>query len=141
MTPEQLALVRRTAALVEQAGDDFALAFYEHLVELHPSARRFLSDDPGAQSEQLVDGVVFFATAVDHPEFFERAHELGELLQAFGVRAADYEVFGEALVAAVAGIVGHGWTLGMASAWRRLYALIAEAMLEGAATHLFMKPG
>ena len=132
MTPEQLALVRRNRRRVEQAGDDFARRFYGHLVELHPSAIACSPTTPRRSAPQLVDGVVFFATAVDHPEFDERAHELGELLQAYGVRAADYEVFGHALVAAVGDVVGAGWTPGARRApGGGSTRLIAETMLEG----------
>jgi hemoglobin-like flavoprotein len=58
----------------------------------------------------------------------------------YGVHAADYPLAGEALVAAVEGVAGGAWSAEAAAAWRRMYALIAETMVEGASGELFSSP-
>ena len=62
---------------------------------------------------------------------------LGLRYQRQGIHAADYLVIGEALIAALAAVVGDSWSVGAETSWRRMYALIAEAMLEGAEAGLF----
>ena len=62
---------------------------------------------------------------------------LGLRHQRQGLHAADYAFVGEALIAAIAAVVGDGWTDEAEASWRRMYALIAEAMLEGAEEGLF----
>ena len=142
MTPEQLAHVRTTAALVEQAGEEFADHYYDLLFELQPSARSLFPPDPRIQRGRVVDEIVFLANATDDlPAFCERARELGRRLAALGVHADDYPAMGEALVDTVGHVAGETWSPDAAQAWRCLYALTSETMLEGAADALFTEPG
>ena len=138
MTPEHLTLLTRTAVLVDHAGDEFAGAFYDRLFELHPSARTLFPDDLAVQRGTLTDEfLLLVALAADLPAFLERCRDLGRRHQAHGVHADDYPALGEALVGAVAQVVGDAWSDEMACAWRCFYALLADAMLEGAADGLF----
>jgi hemoglobin-like flavoprotein len=47
---------------------------------------------------------------------------------------------GDSLISAIAVVVGDGWTVEIQEAWRRMYVLIVEAMLEGAEAGLFVSP-
>ena len=138
MTPEQLESVRRTAALVEQARDECASCFYDHLFDRFPPARRLFADDVIGQQDTLVDELLSLVAAADELHgFLAQARVLGLRHQRHGIHAADYTFFGEALIAAIAAVIGDGWTAGDEASWRRMYALIAEAMLEGAEDGLF----
>jgi hemoglobin-like flavoprotein len=139
MTPEQLESVRATAVLVEQALDQCAGCFYDDLFERHPSARRLFTDDLIAQGNTLFDELLGLITAADDlPGFLSQARSLGLHLQQRGIHAADYAFVGDALIAAISGVVGDGWTIEIREAWRRMYTLIVEAMLEGAEEGLFV---
>ena len=141
MTPEQLALVRETALLVDAAGHSFAERFYDHLFKLHPAARQLFPDETTTHRGELSDEIVFLvAAAADLPAFLERARALGGRHRHYGVHAADYPLAGEALVAAVGDVAGGAWSAEAAAAWRRMYALIAETMVEGASGELFSSP-
>ena len=138
MTPEQLDSVRRTAAVVEQALDQCASCFYDDLFERHPPARQLFDEVVVAKRGTMVDELLSLATAADDLHgFLSRARLLGLQYQRQGFHAADYTFVGEALVAAVAAVVGDPWTDAAEASWRRMYALIAEAMLEGAEAGLF----
>ena len=138
MTPEQLALVRDTAPVVEAAGDAFARRFYDRLLALHPDASHLVPDDLRADFGAVVREVVFLASAAGNlPLFLVRARELGARWQTYGAHACDYPVAREALLSALAAAVGERWTPEVALAWHRLYDLAADAMLEGAAGGLF----
>ena len=138
MTPEQLESVRRTAALVEPASHQCARCFYDDLFDRHPAARRLFPDGLAGQPDSLVGQLLSLVDAADDPSaFLARARALGLRHQRRGVHAGDYAFVGEALMAATAAVVGDGWTGEAEAAWRRMYALIAEAMLEGAEEGLF----
>jgi hemoglobin-like flavoprotein len=138
VTPEQLDLVRRTGKLVEEAGDRFAGHFYDCLFALHPTARDLFPTDLDAERGNLVNDVMFLAAAADDlPAFLGRARDLGQEYRYYGVVAADYQAVGEALVCALGDVVGPSWSAEAAEAWRRIYTLIVETMLEGAAADLF----
>ena len=139
MTPEQLESVQRTAALAERAYEQCASCIYDDLFERHPPARRLFGDDVIARRGTLVDELFsLVAAAEDLHAFLAQARVLGLRHQRHGLHAADYTFVGEALIAAIAAAVGDSWTDGAEAAWRRMYALIAEAMLEGAEDGLFM---
>jgi nitric oxide dioxygenase len=138
MTPEQLESVRRTAALVEQALDVCASCFYHDLFDRHPPARRLFADDLLAPQGTLVDELLSLVAASDDLHgFLARARVFGLRHQRQGIHAADYAFVGEALIAAIAAVIGESWTDEAEASWRRMYALIAEAMLEGAEDGLF----
>lgn len=140
MTPEQLAMVRETATRLEDAGEDFARRFYRCLFGLHPSARARLSRGL-RQGGPFLDEVLFLATAAgDLPVFLPRARELGRRQQGAGVQTTDYPFLGEALLDAVRQVAGDDWTPEVADSWHRLFALVSETMLEGAAGGLFRSP-
>ena len=141
MTPEQVAIVQRTAAMVERDGDRFARAFYDHLFERRPSARCLFPEDLDLQRSRLLGETMrLVAAANDLPTFLERARELGQRHQAYGVHADDYPFVGDALVAAVELVAVDQWDPEAEAAWRRTYFLISEAMLEGAQRGLFSDP-
>ena len=138
MTPEQLQSVRLTAAVVEQALDQCVTCFYDDLFDRNPQVRPLFADDLIAQRGTLLHELLGLAAAAhDLPGFLAHARELGLRLQRQGLHAADYAFVGEALIAAIGAVIGDGWTSGAEESWRRMYALIADAMLEGAEAGLF----
>ena len=51
----------------------------------------------------------------------------------YGVQAADYQTVGDALLAALAAVLGDSFDASTREAWTLAYNLVAETMLEGAA--------
>ena len=141
MTPEQVAIVQRTAAMVARDGDRFARAFYDHLFERRPSTRCLFPEEMDLQRSRLVEEILLLvAAAADLPSFLQRARELGRRHQGYGVQTDDYAFVGDALVAAVALVAAAEWNPEVEAAWRRTSVLISEAMLEGGHAGLFTDP-
>jgi hemoglobin-like flavoprotein len=138
MTPEQLEAVTRSAAVVAHHGDRFARRFYERLFELAPRARELFPTDLTEQRGKLVSELVFLVEAArDLPVFVDRARELGARHHRYGVRPGDYRVVVEALVAGLSNVLDGDFDDALEGAWRHLYWLIAETMLEGASGDVF----
>ena len=141
MTPEQLTLVGATVAGVEARPEQFATSFYDRLFALAPGTRDLFPDDMDEQRRKLVDGFSFLVDAVrDVPAFVERARELGIRHHRRGVRPDHYELVEEALLAALADVLGPRWDRSTRLAWQRLYRLVAETMMEGAAARAIVGP-
>ena len=140
MTPEQLEMVASTSAVIEESSERFAEAFYDVLFSAAPELRPMFPDDMAAQRAKLVDEVVFLAeVASDLDGFVARARALGARHRHYGVRAHDYDVVLTAMMSALQEILGEGYTAEVAAAWRLLYRLTAETMLEGATGELFVE--
>jgi nitric oxide dioxygenase len=138
MTPEQLLLIQQTTAEVERDASRFSARFYERLFELEPDLRPLFPDDLTAPRGKLVDELLFLAgAAVDLPVFLERARHLGARHQSYGVRPDHYDTVRAALMDSLSEVLGSRWDEVTGRAWRSLYCLVAETMLEGARGSLF----
>ncbi len=58
---------------------------------------------------------------------------LGARHDGYGVRAADYQTVGDALIAALAAVLGDDFDGPTREAWQLAFSIVAETMLEGAA--------
>lgn len=140
MTPEDLALIAADGAVVDAAQGQFSSAFYATLFELAPATRGLFPDDLVAQRGKLVDELRFLvdaavgtSTSHDLGPFVERARDLGRRHVSYGVTSVDFAPVGAALTTALSTCV-EGWDDAHEHAWSALFRLIADAMLEGAAT-------
>ena len=66
-------------------------------------------------------------------ELLGHTRALGVRHAGYGVRAADYRTVGDALLAALAVVLGDSFDAPTREAWDIAYNLVAETMLEGAA--------
>ena len=138
VTPEQLATVGATAAVVAHDRDGFGRHFYERLFAQAPEAPPLFPDVRDEQHRELVGELLFVCGAVaDLDRCLADARALGARLVGYGLRPELYPVLGRALVDTLADVVGPAFDAEAAEAWRRLYLLVSEAMLEGAAGDLF----
>ncbi len=62
-----------------------------------------------------------------------KLREMGARHVAYGAEPAHYPVVGEVLIASMAEVAGEDWRPAYARAWEQAFALVAGAMLEGAA--------
>ena len=138
MTPEQRELVQSTVTVVERDSERFSAALYDRLFALDATTRALFPADITHQRSRLVDELSFFTTAIgDLPRFIEHARRLGARHHAYGVRPESFEHMEDALLDALQSVLGDEFTDDVGRAWRRLYRLIAETMLEGSAGELF----
>jgi hemoglobin-like flavoprotein len=67
-------------------------------------------------------------------ELLAHTQALGARHVGYGVRAADYQTVGAALFAALAAVLGDDFDPETQQAWAVAYNLMAETMLDGAAS-------
>ena len=102
----------------------------DHLWGLAPEVRSMFPDDLVAQRQKLVDELTAIVAAVaDLGALVARTAPLGARHVAYGVEPDHYELVGEALLAALAEVLGDGWDPATEEAWRYAYDLVAETML------------
>jgi hemoglobin-like flavoprotein len=138
MTPADLDLIQTDAAVFTERPDEFARAFYATLFDLAPESRGLFPDDMAAQRIKLTDELRVLLEAADvlrtHgslAEFAARARDLGRRHRDYGVTATAYGPVGVALVAGMRETIV-GFDDDHASAWQRLYQVVADTMREGA---------
>jgi hemoglobin-like flavoprotein len=122
MTPEQISLVQSSFERLGPQLPVMATRFYQELFRRDPALRALFTTD-------LAEQEVKFAS-----KLAEIVHALGAMHVGYGVRAADYQTVGAALIAALAAVLGDSFDDPTRLAWALAYNLVAETMLEGAAT-------
>jgi hemoglobin-like flavoprotein len=120
--------------LVAPRGEELMDEFYIRLFEAAPVVRPlFAATDLDRQKTKLLGALVLLRKSLgDLNAIIPTLRELGARHVAYGAHPEHYPVVGEALIAAMATIAGSDWSYEHELAWRKAFAIVAGAMLEGA---------
>ncbi len=134
MTPTQISLIRDSFAHVAPVADDLAARFYAGLFARTPRFRLMFPADLAPQRAKLVAALALVVRSLDAPEALKAdLRALGARHAGYGVRSADYALVGQALVDALAQVLGARFDSDTADAWAAAYDAVSAAMLDGAA--------
>jgi len=134
MTPEQIVLVQ---ASFERLGPDLPAMtsrFYQELFSRDPSIRPLFTTDPAVQEARFAEKLTEIVRAMPRlGDLLDVTRELGARHVGYGVRVPYYQIVADALLAALAAVLGDAFDEATREAWVVGYNLVAETMLEGAA--------
>ena len=134
MTPRQTRLVQQTFAAIVPIADRAAELFYERLFELDPSLRATFRGDLAEQRGKLIQMLAVVVRGLDDPDtLLPAVRALGARHLGYGVRDADYDAVGSALLWTLAQGLGDAFRPEVRVAWATVYGLLARTMLGGAA--------
>jgi hemoglobin-like flavoprotein len=135
MTPEQIALVQSSFAGTGPQLPAMAAEFFRKLFARDPALRALFSADMAEQELRFAEKLTEIVQALPHlDELLGHTRELGAKHVGYGVRVADYWTVGSVLLDTLAGALGDEFDAPTREAWTVAYNLIAETMLEGAAS-------
>jgi hemoglobin-like flavoprotein len=135
MTPEQIALVQSSFERVGPDLPDLATRFYHELFGRNPALRPLFTTDLAFQKVRFAEKLTEIVRAFPRlPELLGHTRALGARHAGYGVRVADYETVRDALLGALEALLGDGFDAPTREAWGAAYNLVAETMLEGAAS-------
>jgi hemoglobin-like flavoprotein len=140
VTPDELALATDSAAVAFADPDRLARALSDHLVAVAPVTATLFANGTDRQRAELVAELGrLVGAATDLDVFVAQARRLGRRHARYGVEPDSYQHGRIALLAALADVLGPDWTPAHAAAWDKLYRLVAETMLDGAASAMFSR--
>jgi methyl-accepting chemotaxis protein len=121
--------------LVGPRGDELMDVFYARLFAAAPEVRPlFAGADLRRQKAMLLAALVLLRKSLrDLDAIVPALRELGGRHVGYGARPEHYPVVGQALIASMAEVAGDAWRAEHARAWAAAFAVIAGAMLDGAA--------
>jgi methyl-accepting chemotaxis protein len=135
MTPEQITLVQASYRRVGPRLPDLASRFYIELFRRDPALRPLFTTDAAEQEVRFARKLTELVEAIPSlDELLAVTQALGARHVGYGVRAADYETVGAALLDALAAMLGDDFDPETRQAWVVAYNLMAETMLDGAAS-------
>jgi nitric oxide dioxygenase len=131
LSPASAAVVKTTAALVANHGEEITAKFYSSLFKAHPELLRVFNQGnqaTGVQNRVLAASLVAYAIALIDPaapSFDHVVRRIAHKHVSLGIRAEQYTVVAEHLMGAVAEVLGDAVTSEVAAAWREVYWLFA----------------
>ena len=130
MTSDEIALVRSTWPIVAANADTLTERFYAHLFDIDESAARlFAGVDMTLQRTRLAQALAVVVHNIDNPESLMPAvAALGRRHAGYGVDDRHFDSVGDALLWALADILGADLGQAHRDAWANAYALIASVM-------------
>jgi hemoglobin-like flavoprotein len=133
MTPQQIAAVRSSFALVEPIADQAAALFYANLFAADPSLRSLFRGDIREQGQRLLQMIGAAVRLLDHPSrLLPTLHALGARHVDYGVRDAHYAIVGAALLRTLEQGLGDAFTPAVREAWTAMYGFVAREMQSAA---------
>ena len=134
MTPTQVESIRASWTAVEPIQDVAATLFYDRLFELDPRLRRlFRRTDMAGQKKILMQTLTVVVKSLDRVEQLVPALQaMGRRHAGYGVRPADYDAVGAALLWTLGQGLGAGFTPDLRDAWAEAYTLLASVMIDAA---------
>ena len=134
MTPEQITLVQSSFDRLGPQLPTLATRFYQELFARNPALRSLFTTDMAEQKVRFSRKLTEIVWAMPRlAELLTHTRALGARHVGNGVRVADYRTVGDALLAALAAVLGDSFDTPTREAWILAYNLVAETMLEGAA--------
>jgi hemoglobin-like flavoprotein len=121
--------------LVAPKGDDLMRIFYADLFAVAPSVKpMFAGADMPRQRAMLLSALVLLRKSLrDLEPVVPALKRMGARHVGYGARPEHYPVVGEVLIGAMAQVAGPAWEPRFTDAWAAAFAIVAGAMLEGAA--------
>jgi len=134
MTPEQIALVKSTWEMVVPISDKAAELFYGRLFELNPDLESMFSGDMSEQGKKLMRMIGTAVNGLDRlDDIVPAVQQLGVRHIEYGVKDADYDTVGAALLWTLEQGLGEAFTNDVNTAWATVYGLLADTMKSAAA--------
>jgi hemoglobin-like flavoprotein len=111
----------------EQAGE----AFYTHLFAKAPNLVSLFKTNIKAQDRKLIYAVTLLITKINKLDNIrEEVRSLAKRHQHYGVKSEYFHIFGEAFMDMLARVLQSNWSDEMQLAWKTLYGIIAQAMVD-----------
>ena len=135
MTKEEIILIKRTWKLFREinpvvVGD----TFYSKLFLDNPSVRKMFPKEMNQQYQKLIDMLSTIVGRLDNLE--ELSSDIAAMAQrhvAYGVKPAQYQKVGEALLWTLEQGLGKDFTPEVKLAWTKCYTSLADAMINATA--------
>ena len=133
MTQEQIKAIQESFAKVVSISEQAATLFYGRLFEIALALKPLFRGDMTEQRRKLMVtlGVVVNGLA-DLESVLPAASALAKRHVNYGVKAADYEPVGAALLWTLERGLGEQWTPQLAAAWSETYAMLSGYMIAEA---------
>jgi hemoglobin-like flavoprotein len=137
VTPDQIAAIQESFAKVVPISEQAAMLFYGRLFKIAPAIKPLFRGDMVEQGRKLMATLSVVVTGLANLEsLLPAASALAKRHVGYGVKAADYQPVGAALLWTLERGLGEQWTPQLAAAWTEAYTVLANFMISEAWPHV-----
>jgi hemoglobin-like flavoprotein len=130
MTPHQVQAIQDSFAKVVPISEQAAALFYGRLFEIAPAVKPLFRGDMAEQGRKLMATLAFVVNGLGNLDtILPAASALAKRHVDYGVKAADYEPVGAALLWTLERGLGAQWTPDLAAAWAAAYGVLSDFMI------------
>ena len=131
LTPNQIGLIRQSFEALRKNPKRHSVEFYEAFFAREPEARGMFRSDLEGQGMRFMSTLSVILDHLDREDGMgARLAELGQAHRAMGVRAAQFEPMGQALVETLEAAMGDAFTPAMRAAWDAAFIEIAAKLID-----------
>ena len=131
MTPHQFELVKTSFSKAAALRPNIGERLYTRLFATQPKLAELFRGDAGHQAQAVVEMLDTIIGCLDVQErVVPLVFELGRRHHTYGVRTGHYQLFGGALIGALAEGLGAEFDAETRAAWLAAYVFMAEIMRE-----------
>lgn len=124
--------VKATAPVLAEHGVDIIHHFYKRLFNAHPELKNMFNvshQERGEQQQALARAVYAYAANIEDPQSLSAVLEgIAHKHVSLGVRAEQYPIVGEHLLASIKEVLGDAATDDIISAWAQAYGNLADIL-------------
>ncbi|WP_410473458.1 NO-inducible flavohemoprotein [Guyparkeria sp. TX1] len=139
LTKDQESLIEATAPVVAEHIDEITKRFYPLMFQRYPDVKPLFNEanqKSGQQPRALAAAVVAYVQMRKHPELVgDKMAVVVSKHVSLGIRADQYPIVGECLMAAIGDVLGEAITPEIADAWGALYWELADFLIEQEDAH------
>jgi nitric oxide dioxygenase len=125
--------VKATAPVLAEHGYDIIKHFYRSLLATHPELKSVFNmrhQERGQQQEALARAVYAYAANIEDPSCLAAVLEgIANKHASLGVKAEQYPIVGEHLLASIKAVLGDAATEDIISAWAQAYGNLADILM------------
>jgi hemoglobin-like flavoprotein len=133
MTPDQVKAIQESFKKVAPISEQAAALFYGRLFEIAPAVKPLFRGDMKEQGSKLMATLAVVVNGLGNLQaILPAASALAKRHVAYGVKPADYEPVGAALIWTLERGLGEQWTPELAQAWGIAYAILSQFMIDEA---------
>ena len=129
LSSEDSRVIQQSFFSIESQFGVLADRFYNNLFQARPDFRPMFPEELAGQKNKLISSLSIVINGCDQLEsILPLLQELGDKHVSYGVKVADYNDVGQALILALNTTKGDSWSDELEQTWVRAYATIAAAM-------------
>ena len=131
MNAETIQLVKSTAPLIKEKGEEITTLMYEKMFATYPKAKELFKNATPDQYKKLANMVYAYAANVDKLDSLEKGiDKVAQIHVDVKILPEHYPWVGESLLSAMKDVLGDDATDEVMEAWKQAYDVLANIFIE-----------